>query len=348
MNSTYTWSQMLDDFRQLGGSAENIEQRAGQYGNGIFPIDPAKPIAIAVPAALLVDADILVLDGENLVVDPASGVPADVRNFIDRYQKHFSWGADGRKQVEAFENALKTLPGPLLERLQQIHLLNMSFRHKEPWLGVLRQRFLQSRRINYHERKVSMPIIELINHSPRSQGYLINDGIQFKGLFPGEVTVNYSPNSDSLLRFLTYGFANLEPAAYSLPMHLKMSDGITVHVGSEREVICIVDKLPLPKVVQDGKQYRLSHLLLGRERAPRLPRSVFRKTLSDLPAAMADEIFDRLRNANLLELCNLLELADGDDNSITKEFRNAVLYQLKAMTHCYGIRMDVDKNLSTT
>lgn len=340
MNTSYTWNQMLDDFRQLGGSAENIEQRVGQYGNGIFPADPAQPISIAVPDALLVDDTALVLDGENLVVDPASGVPAEVRHFIDCYQKYFSWGADGRKQVEAFENALKTLPEPLLQRLHHIHLLNLSFRHKGSWLEVLRQRFLQSRRINYHERKVSMPIIELVNHSPQSKGYLINDGIQLKGLFPDEVTVNYSPTSDALLRFLNYGFANLEPAAYSLPMHLKMSDGIAVHVGIEREVVYPVDKLPLPKVVTDGKHHKLSHLLLAMERAPRLPRSVLRKALSDLPTEVADEIFDRLRNGNQLELCNLLELADGVDTAIVKEFRKAVVYQLKTMTHCYGVRAD--------
>lgn len=340
MNTLYTWNQMLDDFRQLGGCAENIEQRVGQYGNGIFPTDPAQPVNIAVPAALLVDADILVLDGENLTVDPASGVPTEVRHFIDRYQKHFSWGADGRKQVEAFEAALKGLPEPLLQRLQHIHLLNLSKRHKGPWLEVLRQRFLQSRRINYHERKVSMPIIELINHSPKSQGYLINDGIQFKGRFSDEVTVNYSPNSDSLLRFLTYGFASLEPAAYSLPMQLKMSDGATLYVGNNTGATYNVDKLPLPKVEIGGNKRKLAHLLLSTERAPRLPRSVLRKVLCDLPKALADEIFDRLRNANQLELCNLLELADGDDTSITKEFRKAVVYQLKAMTHCYGVRAD--------
>ncbi len=340
MSETYSWVQMLEDFRQLGGIASNVEQRVGPFGNGIFPIDAAQPIAIEVPACLLVDADQLILDGEALVVNPNAEVPAEVREFVARYQKHFSWGADGRKNVDAFESSLKTLPAPLLQRLNQHRILNLAVRHKGPWIEVLRQHFLQSRRINYHDCKVSMPIIELINHSPKSPGYLINDGIKIQGTFADEVTVNYSPTSDSLLRFLTYGFANQEPSAYSLPMHLKLNDGSTIHVGYDGGSINVVDKLPLPKVETEGKRRKLSHLRLGIERAPRMPRTLLRKALPDLPAPAADEIFDRIRNANQLALCNLLELAEGVDTPIGKAFRQAILYQMKAMTHCFGVRPD--------
>lgn len=331
---------MLADFRRLGGVADNIEQRVGPYGNGLFPIDPARPIEIAIPDRLLIDADHLVLDGDDLMVSPTVAVADDVRTFIARYQKHFSWGADGRKGVEAFETTLKTLPQALLQRLQQLHLLNLTTRQKGAWTEVLRQRFLQSRRINYHGRKVSMPIIELINHSPRSPGYLINDGIQFKDTFTGEITVNYSPTSDALLRFFTYGFASAEPGAYSLPMHLRLGDGRTVHVGYNIGEVTRVDKLAVPKVVTEGQRTRLSHLRLGQERAPRIPRTLLRKALPDWPVALVDEVFERVRSSNLLTLTELLEVAEGADTAIVREFRQAVRNQLKALAHCYGVRAD--------
>lgn len=337
---SWDWPAMLAQFRRLGGVAENIEQRVGPYGNGLFPIDPEQPIEIAIPARLLIDADHLVLEGDDLVVSPAAKAAPEVSHFIARYQKHFSWGADGRKGVEAFESALKTLPEALLQRLQQLHLLNLTNRHKGVWTEVLRQRFLQSRRINYHGRKVSMPIIELINHSPRSPGYLINDGIQFKGTFDGEITVNYSPASDALLRFFTYGFASAEPGAYSLPMHLKLGDGRTVHVGYNIAEVTLIDKLAVPKVVTEGQRTRLSHLRLGLERAPRMPRTLLRKALPDWPVALVDEVFERVRSSNLLALTELLELAEGADTAIAREFRRAIRYQLKALAHCYGVRAD--------
>lgn len=338
MNTTYPWQQMLDDFRQLGGTAENIEQRAGQYGNGLFPVDPAQPIQIVIPDRLLLDSDQLVLDGEDLVVAAEANVPAEIRDFIARYQKHFSWGADGRRQVESFETALKTLPEPLLERLHHLRLLNLSVRHKGPWDEILRRHFLQSRSINYRERKVSMPIIELINHAPKSPGYLINDGIQFKGSFTDEVSVNYSPTSDALLRFFHYGFACPEPQAYSLPMHLKLGEAGTLHVGLNLLGVEIKDKLPLPKLEIDGKRHKLAHLRLGMERSPRLPRTLLRKALPMLSATEADEVFERIRSANQQALCGLMELADGANTPIVREFRSAVLCQLKALSYCFGVR----------
>ena len=276
---------MLDDFRALGGTAENIEQRRGQWGNGLFPIDPQKPVVIAIPAELLIDSDHLTLDGDDLVVGPQADAPDEVREFINRYQKYFSWGAEGRRNAEDFEKNLKTLPDALLTRLRQARLINLEARHKGSWPELLRKRFLQSRRINYHDRQVSMPIIELINHSSKSPGYAINNGIQFKGRFSDEITVNYSPNSDALLRFFSYGFASQEPGAYSLPMHLKLRNAVTLHIGMETSKIEPRDKLPLPKAELDERRWKLAHLRVGMERAPRMPRTILRKGLPDLTAA---------------------------------------------------------------
>jgi hypothetical protein len=338
MSDTYTWSQMLDDFRALGGTADNVEQRRGQYGNGLFSIDPEQPIAITIPAQMLIDCDHLVLDGDYLIVSPVAKATFEVSSFIARYQKHFSWGADGHRHAEEFESALKTLPEPLLARLRQMRLLNLDLRHKGPWTEVLRRRFMGSRQINYHERKVSMPIIELINHAPKSSGYAINDGIQFKGKFADEITVNYSPASDALLRFFNYGFASMEPQAYSLPMHLKLNNGGTLHIGVNSGEVELKDKLPVPKVAIDGTRRILAHLRLGMMRTPRLPRTLLRKALPDLPTGQVDELFDRIRNANQQILCDLLELADGADTPIAREFRRAVLFQLKALSYCFGVR----------
>ena len=44
------WDDMLDEFRALGGTADNIQLGQGQFGRGLFPIDPGAPIAILGPA----------------------------------------------------------------------------------------------------------------------------------------------------------------------------------------------------------------------------------------------------------------------------------------------------------
>jgi len=341
MNDSYSWTRMLDEFRSLGGVAQNVEQRIGQYGNGIFPIDPSEPIAIEIPEPLLVDVDQIVLDGEDLVVKPESAIANAARDFFARYQKHFSWGAEGRKNVDSFESALKTLPEPLLAKMRQLTLLNLEARHQGQWIEVLRRRFLDSRKINYHERAVSMPIIELINHCAHSPGYSIGQGIKVAGTFDAEVTVNYSATCDSLRRFLNYGFANLEPYAYSLPLHVNIKDIGVIVVSSDVTSIRQVDGLGVPKVELENQRRVISHLRLALEKAPRMPRTMLRKALSDLPETVVDELFERFRNANLSELCNLLELCEGVNTPIGSELRRALLLQLRALTHCFGVRTDL-------
>ncbi len=344
MSDTYTWAQMLDDFRALGGVADNVEQRQGRYGNGLFPIDPDKPVRIVVPDALLFDSDLLVLDGNDLVVSPSASVSDDVRAFIARYQKHYSWGADGKKSVESFEEALKTLPEAVLQRLQRFRLLNLAVRQKGEWAEVLRRRFLQSRCIYYHERRVLMPIIELINHSPRSPGYMIGTGIQFRGKFADEVTVNYSRTSDALMRFFSYGFTSAEPVAFSLPMSLKLNNGKTLQIGYDTnkaatgEKTAGAEKAPLPAVSTEGNHWRISHLRIGLEHTPRVPRTLLRKALADWPEQDVDEVFERVRSVNMLALTDLLGLADGLDSDIGRDLRAAVRHQLRSIAQCYGVR----------
>lgn len=329
---------MLDDFQQLGGKAENIVQRVGQFGNGIFPIDPGQPITIAVPPHLLIDGDHMVLDGDDLVVSPDSGIATEVRAFIARYQKVFSWGSDGRKHVESFELALKTLPEPLLVALGRIGLLNLSLRHEGEWIEVIKRRFIQSRHIRYEDRRVIMPIIELINHNPHGPSYDVNKGIRFSGQFCDEVTVNYSSTSDSLIRFFNYGFANPEPIAYSLPIVFKSDNGTTIEVACETSETEKINGLPLPKVNRTANNVRLSYLRLGLEAMPRMPRTMMRAIFPERSYEQTDELFDRIRNANQLALCELLELADGETPSTLKDFRHALLFQLRALTYCFGAR----------
>lgn len=333
---------MIDDFRNLGGVADNVEQRRGQFGNGLFPIDPEKPIHLEVPEQLLIDDRFYILQGDELVVDPESGIAPEIAKFIAGYQQSFSWGADGRKHTEAFESSWKSMPADLIGRLKQLKLLNLNERHKGDWSNVLRQRFLQSRRIVYNERRVIMPIIELINHNARSKGYDIKNGIRVQGNYSDEITVCYSATSDAIIRFINYGFASSEPTAYSLPTAYKSDIGFTIQIGQEPGSFEKRDKLPLPKLEKKSEKLTyLSHLRLGIERMPRMPKTMLRKTLSDLPPEKTDELFDRVRNANIVALTDLLETTDGSDQDFVKEFRRALRFQLKALAYCYGVRNDI-------
>ena len=54
MSADDLWNDMLNEFRALGGVAENIRIGHGPFGRGLFPIDPKKPVSISIPESLLV------------------------------------------------------------------------------------------------------------------------------------------------------------------------------------------------------------------------------------------------------------------------------------------------------
>lgn len=337
MAQAYSWDRMLEEFRQLGGTADNVVQRQGGHGNGIFAVDPTQPVGIRVPARLLVDVKHVVLDGDDLVVDPAAGVPAEVCDFFSRYQRHFSWGAAGRRDVEAFEKSLQGLPEALRDRLKALALLDLEQRHQGEWAEVLKTWFLNSRKISYKGHTVVMPVVELVNHSPKSRGFKVEDDISVEGVFEDEVTVNYSV-SDSLRRFFTYGFASQEPVAFSLPVLFSLRGGPQVQVSNLIDTVIRAGNLPAPKVEEKGNRRILSHLRLGSEGSPRLPKTLMRKALPDLPAETADEVFERIRSANIGTLCDLLDLAEGAESC--GPLRRAIVCQLRALSHCHGVRAD--------
>ena len=335
MAESYSWEQMLDDFRRLGGTAENIVQREGPRGNGLFALHPSQPVRIHAPAHLLLDTEHVVLDGEELVVDPAAPVPAEVRDFFARYQKHFSWGAAGRRDVEAFERSLQRLPPPLLARLKALALLDLEQRHRGEWQEVIKTYFMHARRIAVEGRNRLMPVVELANHSPRSPGFKVTDGVTVEGRFDDEVTVNYSA-SDALRRFFTYGFVSQEPTAFSLPVRFEMPSGVRLEINTDLDAIDREAKLPVPKVQKTDSCYVLSHLRIGWDGAPRMPRTLVRRVLADVPTEVVDEAFDRIRGANMSALCDLLELSEG--NADCASLRRAIVCQLQAIAQCFGVR----------
>lgn len=337
MARDYYWDRMLDEFRQLGGTADNVVQRAGPLGNGLFPLDPERPVRVHVPGHLLVDVEHVVLEGDDLVIGEKSGISTEVAAFFARYQKHFSWGASGRTDSETFERSLQALPSPLRKRLRELALLDLDYRQAGEWSEVIRRSFVNSRKIDYRERSVLMPVAELINHSPRSRGYNVNDGIGVEGRFDDEVTVMYSV-ADPLQRFFTYGFASHELVAFSLPTRFTISGNMTVEVRNLTDSINRVGKLPVPHVEEREKRRILSHLRIGSEGSPRLPRTLMRKALPDLDAEAADEAFDRIRNANLTALCDLLDLTEGVE--ACGLLRRAIVHQLRTASHCFGSRPD--------
>ena len=60
------WYFLLSEFRRLGGIADNVCQKEGEYGRGIFSVNPSMRARIFTPSKLLVKKDDIYLEDNKL------------------------------------------------------------------------------------------------------------------------------------------------------------------------------------------------------------------------------------------------------------------------------------------
>src|ERR1051326_3859193 len=187
---------MLHEFCALGGTAENICLKQGQFGRGLFPVDPAKPYRVHIPPSLLVDINRVEFGNEGVPrICATANVGSRERAFLENYEREFSWGVARGETVELLE-MMHDAPTELRE------LLHSPF-NADAWLTAptpewILKRYLGSRAITVKPgMDVVMPIVELANHGHTS-GYEVDEnGVGISGRSPGEILVQYRPDDRS-------------------------------------------------------------------------------------------------------------------------------------------------------
>ncbi len=324
---------MLDEFRALGGTAENVRLGQGALGRGVFPIDPAKPVVVHVPENLLIDCSDVVFENGALRLRADADVGDRERSWLENYEAALSWGDEGAAEVRRIFEAAQALPADLRKELRDRFQCGL-------WFGdmtdeAVRHQFLTSRGIDYHDREVLMPIVELINHGAGPEIGLVN-GVTVRGIFPGEVLYRYS-DMDSFGFFWSWGFVIERPLAFSLEMSGKV-ESTTLRIDRSFPPVKPGGKSWMPPLHRDGSGVSLDHLLIGSVQYPRLPRSIFQKTMRDGGFSAVEEPFDVIRHVNSLHFLDLLKVLDGIDAPIARSLRAMAHHQLHAMSYCYGQR----------
>jgi len=328
------WDGMLAEFRNLGGIADNICLKEGQFGRGLFPVDPSKPVDVFIPESLLIDVQHLRFAHGDISVGPES--PAGVREkaFIERYEREFSWGVHRRSTAELMKECQAASPELLALMKSPLDL--------GAWLTDINpksiaERFFGSRGISYGERAVVMPIIELANHGTGTT-YKVGNGIRLSGQFEGEVLVRYELISDSLQMFENWGFAPPEDAAFSLALTLENA-GIVIRREHVKPVL--VQGVPfIPDVSVSNGKLTLSHLMLGHKQYPKLAKGIFYRIMRDSGRSHpeAESLFDTILHTNRMQFYKLLALSEDAPPKFGSLLRNLARYQLEAMSNAIGSR----------
>lgn len=325
----YSWESMLDEFRKLGGTADNFVQREGTRGRGVFPADVTRPIRLRVPENLLVPIEEIEFVDDELRIRKSAAVESAERTFIEKYECEFSWGRGGRSETAAFLEGMQKLCLAIPLQSQSRQIVEQMANRMGNSVG---QRFLNTRAINYRGKDVLMPVMELVNHDFRAAQYDCSNGVSIEGSFADEVLVRYNLH-DPLSIFIVHGFASRQPMAFSLAFEY---EGLVI--GRDINLNAKLGSFNVPEfTIEDGK-IRLSALMLGNSIAPRLPKSIFLNVAERAGRENASEEFEAFCHRNRMIHLGLLEVVETLEGDFALTVRKMLRLQLEAMSHCYGTR----------
>ena len=326
---------MLDEFRSLGGVADNIGPVRASPARGLFHCDPAKPFLLRVPENLCFPVgDIEFVEEGVRIRSGADAGPAE-RDFFDRYQKTYCWGAGGQSEAAALISLFDTLPAELRASLAKDFAMRELLGDRTDWM---RRQFLRSRMIYWNNRQIFAPVVERVRRSA--------DGIAFGsdqhgnlllgGQSGEEIFATYGPY-DCLDIFRRHGVPIARPYVFSLPMKIKvgavdLSIARNVRVKKERS------GFPLPEMKSEADELFLSHLMVGNSNFPRASRGIFDTLMRDARAAGSAEAFDRVLHFKRKKFLQLLELLEPLNGEMVGRLRRMAHFQLEALFHCVGTR----------
>ncbi|MBV9991271.1 MAG: hypothetical protein JOZ72_08245 [Alphaproteobacteria bacterium] len=328
-----SFEDMLDEFRALGGVADNIALKEGRFGRGLFAADPERPVRLHVPEALLVETVNVAFENGALRIAPGVAMGARAKAFVEAYEQEFSWGP-GRRHTEHLLGLFREAPAPLRALLAQP--FNTDAWLVEPTPKTVQDRFIGSRAIRYRGRAVLMPMMELVNHGHAGR-YETENGITLSGRFAGELLAAYEI-CDPLRLFNKWGFAcSGEPMALSLAMRVDTRSGpIVVERG---EVQLDPARRPFyPDVRNENGVLKLSYLMLGHMNYPRLAKGNFYRILRDAGRSEAEETFDKIQHVNRLQFYKLIAASEDASPELARLLRDMARYQLEALSCSVGVR----------
>lgn len=293
------WENTLNQFRALGGVADNIVLSEGIYGRGLFPVDLKLPINIVVPNDLLLPIDWLQIDGDsNLILTEACDWSEEKKAFYLNYLQEFGLTYDLKQEIINQQMEFYNLPESLKSMLKGFGMKESLF-HKPDAYSCL-DAYKNSRRIQIDNKYVMMPLLELANHNEKSKTTFICDSkISLSGKFTSEILVNYQIAADAVLMHQTYGFSTQKPYAFS--------GAIVINLGSKvikiARYINIYDKTNntnLPKVSVQGNEINLSFLTIASLNDRSSPRKIFLKLMNSIgmPARIAEDTFNGIVENN--------------------------------------------------
>ena len=320
---------LLGRFTDLGGVAENICQRVGEHGRGVFPVDSSRRAKIMTPKNLLVSAANLCLDGKKVVIKDGSGYTAEELAFLEMYWNDYSWGNSGNNDSASFLKFIVSLEESIKKQLLSSGFVDASLLSYREDDDCLLKRFISERSVRFEGQSVLAPVWEFVNHNSFAPPLRITPyGVKTPPIEPGsgEILFKYSEKNSPMSMWRKYGFACDCVFAYSIPF--------SIDVGVQSLVIRCAGQLGL------GPKEKINCSVIGNTLFVKslpvgclsvgLPKESFRSILSSvgLSAGVANQLFHKIREVNIQARRSLICSLQGPGTGAKAQLYNALMCEI--------------------
>lgn len=331
---TVNATELLVQFRALGGTAENVCIRQGPHGYGLFAVIPTRPVRLMVPASLLISPHSLAFTPEgNVEVKNGSGVIAEIAAFHAQYQRSFGWGAGGFERVKQHREELCALPDALKN-----FLVILGCSHNLSHLLTPEQAFKEhciSRQIGVFGTSRLVPVIELVNYAYDGAPYVVKqDGVSLLGTFENEVLARYRRSMDAFHFFFNYRFATPGRSTLCCEVTVDIPQFKPLRITRLDGLFDVKDGARLPRVRNNKDEIWISFVELVNLDTPALPRQVFIELMSaqGLATNRAHQLFDGLLGHNRQVLQDFLRVCESAGGDAVESLKAVAGYQLSNLS----------------
>lgn len=329
-------TELLGQFRALGGIAENVCIRQSQHGHGLFVVTPSRIVRVVTPSHLLLSPKGLVLTPYGHVkVQPESGACPAVMAFHESYLSNIGWNAGGLEHHSQFRQTLCALPASLKNFLQIFGCTDDLSRPPTPQEAL--NSYCISRQISVNGDSILMPVLELINHANDGAPYVIEqDGVSLSGIFQDEVVARYTRQVDAFHFFFNYHFAARSRSALSCSVKIDVPGFRALRISRLDGLSEVRNGIRGPQIRLCGDEIHLSFVELVNLDEPPLPRQKFLELLvgQGMAPLSVHQLFDGLLGHNRQVLQDLLDACESAECQVIRDLKTVAGYQLNNLTLC--------------
>ena len=320
------WDFLLSEFRRLGGIADNICQKEGEYGRGIFSVNPSLPSRIFTPSKLFIKKDDIHLEDNKLRIKKDRKYDKEIRNFFNFYQDNFSWESGGKETTELFEKGLSSFNSNLKGLIKKYALVDIDERHKGKWDSVIKNLFLNARAIRFGNEYVIAPVWDLVNHKVRSLPFTATpEGISTPNYpaLKSELRHSYN-NIGTIKRFFAYGFYSEETIVFSVPFEFKF-------LPSEMTFYCKGNNLndDSMKIEKSNNKIILDGIPIFDVNNPKLPFYYFDEVLRRIgDIEIPEDLLLKIFQLNISIREKIINESKLTDNLVSKNLIKVMKYEI--------------------